>query len=450
MSEDKTWSESDKEASSRLSWESVYTSHTNKRGRGYVQISCPFPDHDDSTASCTLYDDGHYHCFGCNDTGGMAKFLVKAGEFADWGAALSHIQKLAGIETKRHVKKSPSKPRPSHPRKPQKETSGSQRDAPTDWRQKGSELWKAATQDLGGTVAEKYLTNRCPVAMEGNVHASNGYTDTGNLRFVHPENHLIPPWAAKKHGKSELGFGGILIARYSYPRLHESFEVEFLTRDGVKAPKKETRRMTWGARTPGSACWVWKGDGDALVVCEGVMSAFASPWCVAQDDGLDVKVGSAVAVGGKNNMDGLVEHLGVWMERTGCKRVVIATELGDLEHAELARMMIERMPGRIRCDVHTHYGSDDGWDCADQMSVSQHDSSVSVGVSSIDGFSYERYSVHKGEYLVLTDVEDVVNNLERYIVADANRRHIRSVSDIGSVCYATNGSVKGFTAMVGI
>jgi hypothetical protein len=32
-------------------------------------ICCPHPDHDDSTPSCALYNDGHYHCFGCGAHG---------------------------------------------------------------------------------------------------------------------------------------------------------------------------------------------------------------------------------------------------------------------------------------------------------------------------------------------------------------------------------------------
>src|SRR5262249_9387007 len=40
-----------------------------RSGNGFStgKINCPF--HDDKTPSCQLYDDGHYHCFGCGAHG---------------------------------------------------------------------------------------------------------------------------------------------------------------------------------------------------------------------------------------------------------------------------------------------------------------------------------------------------------------------------------------------
>ncbi|TSC60390.1 MAG: hypothetical protein LiPW15_268 [Parcubacteria group bacterium LiPW_15] len=40
-------------------------------GQGWL-ISCPHPDHDDSTPSCAVYLTGHFHCFGCKNSGKIA------------------------------------------------------------------------------------------------------------------------------------------------------------------------------------------------------------------------------------------------------------------------------------------------------------------------------------------------------------------------------------------
>lgn len=50
------------------------------RGRRRVQICCPFPDHDDSSPSFSLFDDQGYRCYGCGKKGfGAVDFLIDMG-----------------------------------------------------------------------------------------------------------------------------------------------------------------------------------------------------------------------------------------------------------------------------------------------------------------------------------------------------------------------------------
>jgi len=45
-----------------------------------ITICCPLPSHQDNTASCTLYPDGSWHCYGCDEHGQNAiDLLVKSG-----------------------------------------------------------------------------------------------------------------------------------------------------------------------------------------------------------------------------------------------------------------------------------------------------------------------------------------------------------------------------------
>jgi hypothetical protein len=43
-------------------------------------VPCPFPDHDDSSASFVAYENGHFNCFGCNCGGRIFDFAA-----ALWG-----------------------------------------------------------------------------------------------------------------------------------------------------------------------------------------------------------------------------------------------------------------------------------------------------------------------------------------------------------------------------
>lgn len=50
------------------------------KGRRRIQICCPFPDHDDSSPSFSLFDDNGYKCYGCGKHGlGAIDFLVHMG-----------------------------------------------------------------------------------------------------------------------------------------------------------------------------------------------------------------------------------------------------------------------------------------------------------------------------------------------------------------------------------
>jgi Toprim domain/CHC2 zinc finger len=56
----------------------------NGRGDFVCLICCPF--HDDSTPSCALYDDGHYHCFGCEAHGPIEDLDLEDDELAQLAA----------------------------------------------------------------------------------------------------------------------------------------------------------------------------------------------------------------------------------------------------------------------------------------------------------------------------------------------------------------------------
>lgn len=50
------------------------------KGRKRLQICCPFPDHDDSSPSFSLFDDNGYKCYGCDRKGsGAVDFLMHMG-----------------------------------------------------------------------------------------------------------------------------------------------------------------------------------------------------------------------------------------------------------------------------------------------------------------------------------------------------------------------------------
>ena len=68
---------------------------TVKRSGNHHTCCCPF--HQERTPSLHLYDDGHYHCFGCG-AHGDAITLIREKEHLDFSDALELLARRAGIE----------------------------------------------------------------------------------------------------------------------------------------------------------------------------------------------------------------------------------------------------------------------------------------------------------------------------------------------------------------
>lgn len=67
-------------------------------------IKCPFPDHDDSTASFKIYDGLSFYCFGCGRGGDVINF-IEYYKGVDFNGALKYFEKEFGIKKKVDYKK---------------------------------------------------------------------------------------------------------------------------------------------------------------------------------------------------------------------------------------------------------------------------------------------------------------------------------------------------------
>lgn len=82
-----------KEATDLVHLMSDYTA-VRRAGNNHV-CCCPF--HQERSPSCHVYDDGHYHCYGCGAHGDVVT-LVREKEHLDFTEALEHLARRAGIE----------------------------------------------------------------------------------------------------------------------------------------------------------------------------------------------------------------------------------------------------------------------------------------------------------------------------------------------------------------
>ncbi|MBU0493152.1 MAG: DNA primase [Chloroflexi bacterium] len=64
-----------------------------KAGRNYKGL-CPF--HAEKTPSFVVFPDGHYHCFGCSESGDVFTFLIKT-QNLDFSEALRELAQRAGV-----------------------------------------------------------------------------------------------------------------------------------------------------------------------------------------------------------------------------------------------------------------------------------------------------------------------------------------------------------------
>jgi len=47
---------------------------------GRYKMKCPLPNHDEKTASFTIYDNNSYYCFGCASGGNVVSFMMEYGQ----------------------------------------------------------------------------------------------------------------------------------------------------------------------------------------------------------------------------------------------------------------------------------------------------------------------------------------------------------------------------------
>ena len=65
------------------------------RAGGMHKANCPI--HKERTPSCVLYDDGHYHCFGCGAHGDVFS-IVREMENCSFVEAVERLAQRGGIE----------------------------------------------------------------------------------------------------------------------------------------------------------------------------------------------------------------------------------------------------------------------------------------------------------------------------------------------------------------
>lgn len=73
----------------------VYGSDLIRGGNGRYKRCCPF--HSEKSASFTIYDDGHYHCFGCSAHGNAASYIAQT-EHIGYYDAIRKLAKLYQID----------------------------------------------------------------------------------------------------------------------------------------------------------------------------------------------------------------------------------------------------------------------------------------------------------------------------------------------------------------
>ena len=61
------------------------------------KINCPLPNHDDRTASCHVYQDNRWHCFGCGAKGDLID-LVRGVMGCSYGAAVMFLARHADLD----------------------------------------------------------------------------------------------------------------------------------------------------------------------------------------------------------------------------------------------------------------------------------------------------------------------------------------------------------------
>ncbi|PWT80374.1 MAG: hypothetical protein C5B58_11770 [Acidobacteria bacterium] len=181
----------------------------------YKTILCPF--HKEKTASCKLYTDGHYHCFGCGAHGRIAEDLNEEPQTA---APLTN----GGLETLQYAEA----------------------------------LWLAA-QPFASTLGERYLieTRKLdPRILNGDA-----------LRF-----HPSCPFGSNE-------FRPCLLARFSDVEHPDVFAG--IHRIGLTPDAQKIKRLTLGSWPEVRAIKLWPLAGDALAIGEGVETVIAAVNCGA-------------------------------------------------------------------------------------------------------------------------------------------------------------------------
>lgn len=256
-----TWTEADREASAMLSWGSVYPEVQGSDSREHVKVVCPFPDHADTDASCALYRGGTFYCFGCGQSGGMAKFLAMSGTISDWGDALKAVQQKAGIRSyDGSVVMSKPKHQSPPPKKQGKDEAYSIR--------KCKEVWSKCHRmgDEESDVGYNYLL--------ASGWDEDGMSDEANLRYI--------SYASLKHhfgNKNPYGFTADEVAGFlvwgltplkSLWRFSEVEKLQYLALDSNSRKLKDGKRNSKGTVKG----YVWEVQGNPGVNADGDRCVF--------------------------------------------------------------------------------------------------------------------------------------------------------------------------------
>lgn len=89
-----------RELKERVKLVDVVAAYTTVKQQGSRAVCCcPLPGHVEKTPSCTIYEDGHLHCFGCNKSADAIE-LVMQREGCDFRDACELLARRVGMELK--------------------------------------------------------------------------------------------------------------------------------------------------------------------------------------------------------------------------------------------------------------------------------------------------------------------------------------------------------------
>lgn len=84
-----------RELKAKVDLAALMSDYTVVRSQGGKSVCC-CPVHDERTPSCTIYDDGHWHCFGCGKSGDAID-LVRERERCDFREAAELLARRVGM-----------------------------------------------------------------------------------------------------------------------------------------------------------------------------------------------------------------------------------------------------------------------------------------------------------------------------------------------------------------
>lgn len=315
MENKQSYKEALADAMARLTWEQVAdTTRGGKRTGNYIKAQCHMKAHADNKPSCCYYDDGHFKCYSCGAYGSMASYVAETLGLG-WGAALKHLQDMAGTGAQG-----------SAPRKRVRQHS--QAVASAGRRKEGLRLWFAADDEkTADSPLTQYLRGRVPASARSEYFYPK---EQGRVTYTSGYIRYIPEAEAKKQ-MDGWWFGdsaGLAVCGYTTPEGElVSAEICGLRADGrrFRGADGSVVKNFMGGRPPGSACPVWRNSGGhVLIVTEGPWNAWAVP-ILSERRGIDWgDVRCVMAAGSASNLKHLSNHLGVWADKfRSIQRVIL-------------------------------------------------------------------------------------------------------------------------------